>query len=105
MPTAIRCGRFYFWPLITANTTAMTRVVGGNMASALELSIVICALASFGFLLNDLWDRVVDRVNNSGHFERSDPKTILIGKCLAACLLTLGLGLAASIGLFAFAIA
>src|SRR5947209_9654348 len=61
MHKIIRSGRFYFWPIITANVVTMTLAIGGNPIQAAAFSIVISCLASFGFLLNDLWDREVDK--------------------------------------------
>lgn len=98
MNTVIRSGRFYFWPIIAANVLAMTLSIGGDPVRALAFSIVISCLASFGFLLNDLWDRDVDRVNRAGHFENSNANTVKLGVTAGVCFLAGGLGLAYWLG-------
>lgn len=98
MSTVIRSGRFYFWPIISANVLTMTFFVGGDLRTAAAFSLVISLLASFGFLLNDLWDRDVDRVNKARHFEDSSAVTRRVGVIVAGLLLTTGLGLAYWLG-------
>jgi 4-hydroxybenzoate polyprenyltransferase len=93
MRTIIRSGRFYFWPIIAANVVTMTIAIGGNSMKAIGLSLVISCLSSFGFLLNDLWDRDVDRVNSAGHFEESSPIEVRIGFTVGLVFLLAGLGL------------
>jgi 4-hydroxybenzoate polyprenyltransferase len=76
----------------------MTFFVGADLRKAALFSVVISLLASFGFLLNDLWDRDVDRVNNARHFEDSSTATRTVGVIAAVSLLTTGLGLAYWVG-------
>jgi 4-hydroxybenzoate polyprenyltransferase len=59
---------------------------------------VISLLASFGFLINDLWDRNVDKINHAGRFENSDRKTIALGCIASSGCLALGIGFALSFG-------
>jgi 4-hydroxybenzoate polyprenyltransferase len=96
--TIVRSMRLYFWPIIILNTTTMTFAVGGDPRHGASFSIAICLLASFGFLLNDLWDRPVDKVNNSHHFENSSEKTIRIGAAVSMCCLIWGLAIASRSG-------
>lgn len=98
MHTAIRSGRFYFWPIISANVVTMTLAVGADPIRALAFSVVLSCLASFGFLLNDLWDRDVDRINEAKHFENSDATTIGIGVGAGVVFLVAGLGFAYWLG-------
>lgn len=102
MPTVIRSGRFYFWPIIAANIITMTLAIGGDPTHAAIFSIVISSLASFGFLLNDLWDRDIDRVNGANHFEYSLPPTLRIGVAASGIFLFAGLGVAFKLGLAEF---
>lgn len=105
MYTIIRSGRFYFWPIVAANTVAMTLVVGGDPIRAALFSTVISLLASFGFLLNDLWDRDVDRVNRARHFEDSNAATIKTGIVTGVTFLMTGLGIAYWLGPHEFSVA
>lgn len=76
----------------------MTLAIGGDPAHAAVFSVVISCLASFGFLLNDLWDRDVDRVNQARHFESSNVTTLKLGIIAGGCFLVAGLGLAYWLG-------
>jgi len=105
MDTIIRSGRFYFWPIIAANTVTMTLVVGGDPIRAAIFSTVISLLASFGFLLNDLWDRDIDRVNRAKHFEDSNAATIKLGIMAGVVFLITGLGIAYWLGPREFSVA
>src|SRR5438132_13174280 len=98
MHTVIRSGRFYFWPIIAANVLAMTYAIGGDSLRAVAFSIVISCMSSFGFLLNDLWDREVDQVNKANHFENSSSRTIRAGVLAALAFLALGMSLAYMLG-------
>ncbi|MBN1568432.1 MAG: UbiA family prenyltransferase [Acidobacteria bacterium] len=71
----------------------MTLVLGGDLKHAALMSVVVFLLASFGFLLNDLWDRNVDRINKAGHFENSNRATIGMGIIAGASFLIAGVTL------------
>ncbi len=90
--------RLYFWPIIASNVVAMTLAIGGDLKRAALFSAVLSLLASFGFLLNDLWDRNVDRVNKAGHFEHSDGVTIRLGVISGAGCLMVSMGTAFWLG-------
>jgi len=98
MRKTVRSCRFYFWPIIAANSLAMTLGLGGNWLHALSFSIVISSLASFGFLFNDLWDRDIDRVNGAGHFEHSSRSELYLGSLSAVGFLAFGICLACTLG-------
>jgi 4-hydroxybenzoate polyprenyltransferase len=98
MKKTIHSGRFYFWPIIAANMFAMTLGIGGDLTRALAFSVVISCLASFGFLLNDLWDRKIDGVNRAGHFEDARFSTVSIGVVAALGFLLSGIVLAFLLG-------
>jgi 4-hydroxybenzoate polyprenyltransferase len=83
----------------------MTLAIGGDPIRAVTFSVVIACLASFGFLLNDIWDRDVDRVNKAGHFEHSDAITIRVGRLVGSSFLIGGLGIALWLGLREFILA
>lgn len=98
MHTLIRSGRFYFWPIICANTVTMSLVLNQDLKRATMFSLVIALLASFGFLVNDLWDRDVDRVNRARHFENSNAVTIAGGIGVATMFLIAAFAVAYSLG-------
>ncbi len=104
MHTVIRSGRFYFWPIISANVVTMTIAVGADPIRALLFSVGLSCLASFGFLLNDLWDRDVDRVNEANHFENSDSTTIIIGVSTGGFFLLASLAVAYWLGPMEFGV-
>lgn len=86
--------RLYFWPLIAANTAAATYGAGGDPWTSLDLSLVLCLLASFGFLANDLADRRIDLVNRAGHFEHANGGTLLIAAGTALLMVVTAMVLA-----------
>jgi len=98
MSTIIHSMRLYFWPILALNATAMTIAVRGDARHGALVSIVISLLASFGFLVNDLWDRNVDRINRPGRFENSDKTTIGLGVAAAIVCLILGIATAFWLG-------
>jgi 4-hydroxybenzoate polyprenyltransferase len=98
MKTTIRNMRLDLWPIIALNTTTMTMAIRGDVRHGALLSIVISLLASFGFLLNGLWDRDVDRINKPRHFENSDERTIGFGIAATILCLILGMGIASRLG-------
>lgn len=101
----VRASRFYFWPIIAINTVAMAAAVRGEIFDAFVLSMSISCLASFGFLINDLWDRAIDRVNAADHFEDSDPPTLRRGVRAAILFFCMGITCALPVGFQAVGVA
>lgn len=104
MYTVIRSSRFYFWPIIAANVVSVTLAVGGDLMRGLGFSLVISCLASFGFLLNDLWDRDIDRINTKRHLEHAEAATLRGAFSVALGFLVIGLALAFYLGSLEFTI-
>lgn len=100
-----RSARAYFWPLIVANVLAAAYGAGAQLAPMVPVGLSLAALASFGFLANDLFDRRIDLANEAGHFERSEPSTVRVSRWCAAGLCLAGLAMAAVAGTMAFTIA
>jgi len=98
MQTIVRSMRLYFWPILAVNAVAMTAAIGGDLKRGALFSVVISLLASFGFLLNDLWDRKVDEINKARHFENSDKGTLAWGIAVSTGCLLSGMGLAMRLG-------
>ncbi|MEO8481105.1 MAG: UbiA family prenyltransferase [Acidobacteriota bacterium] len=105
MRTVLQSARFYFWPVIVANVLATTAGAGGDFRRMAAFSAVIATISSFGFLVNDLCDRAIDRVNHAGHFESSPRHTLALGWCAAGVFATVGLLIAWQLGSLAFLIA
>lgn len=98
MVETLRSARVYFWPIITANILAMAVGVGGDVRHMALFSLVLSALASFGFLVNDLSDRRIDRVNQAGHFERASDAAVVLGRVTATIFLIGAVALAWRLG-------
>jgi len=99
-----KSARFYLWPAVAGNAIIVSLGVGAELIDALLLGSALCCLASFGFLLNDLFDRRVDKANSAKRLEYADSST-LRGVWLAASLFLLaGLGCAASVSLNCFGV-
>jgi len=69
----------------------MTLCLNVDFNKGLLFGSALCFVSSFGFLINDLWDRDVDYFNNSGRFENSNLETISFAVFMAVGLLFLGL--------------
>jgi 4-hydroxybenzoate polyprenyltransferase len=105
VPAILRSARFYFWPVIALNVLAMTRGAGGDYERMAWFALVIAVMSSFGFLVNDLFDRRIDLANAAGHFERSNRPTIRTAWVTAGAFAGAGLGVAAWLGSGPFLIA
>lgn len=111
----VSSAKFYFYPIIVANTAAMGLAVGVNLWRSLLFSLVLSCLSSFGFILNDLWDIAIDKVNRPQHFEELESSELTKARwaCVSfisfALLLSFllgwpefGLALAVGLGLTAY---
>lgn len=98
MSETFRSARVYFWPVIVANVMAMAVGAGADLWRMAAFACVLCALASFGFLLNDLSDRAIDLVNEAGHFERASPQAIRLAWGTAAAFALVALVVSGSLG-------
>jgi len=105
MAATLRSARLYFWPIILANVVAMTIGAGGDVRRMAWFSLVLSSQASFGFLVNDLCDRRIDRVNRAGHFEHSPRPTLILARVTASVLCVGSLALAWALGPGAWMIA
>src|SRR6266511_2372644 len=90
--------RLYFWPLIMANIVMMSITLSVAIWPALVFGLSLSVLASYGFLINDLCDRHIDRINRSGHFEHSTATTLTSAIFMALVLLIVGLACSAFLG-------
>jgi 4-hydroxybenzoate polyprenyltransferase len=82
----LQSARLYFWPIIAANALAMSAGTGVDPYRMAWFAGVLAALASFGFILNDLLDRRIDLVNAAGHYERAAGHALVVGWVAAAAL-------------------
>lgn len=65
----IRSARLALWPAIIFNTGVIALAAGASFSTSLLLSIALSCVASFGFIINDCADVVVDSVNRVGRLE------------------------------------
>ena len=71
----------------------------------MAFGLVISMLASFGFLLNDLCDRNIDRVNRAGHFEDSTTTTLAVAVVTSLSFLSAALLISYQLGRAEFLLA
>ena len=64
--TLLRCARLYMCPSIVANVVLFGLHLKMSTAAVFSVAIILCLLASFGFLINDVCDRRIDFWNNRG---------------------------------------
>lgn len=87
MIETLRSARLYFWPIIATNVLAMGRLLGSSdVATLIVFAVALSALASAGFLVNDLSDRAIDRHNAARHFEGASAGALRIGWISAGVL-------------------
>src|SRR5436305_8321853 len=86
-----KSARLYLWPAIAGNAVIVTSASGAGIAKTFLLGMSICCLASFGFLVNDLLDRPVDRVNCAHRLEEAEPSLRRFACYSSAWFLVLGL--------------
>lgn len=74
--TILKSARLILWPAIFLNTFLIATLLSPAVVSALCLSLALCFTSAFGFLINDLFDRGVDKINNAGRLENASADTI-----------------------------
>jgi 4-hydroxybenzoate polyprenyltransferase len=87
----LHSARLVLWIPIAINVVILTLKLGGSGWNGFILGISLCMLASFGFLINDLRDLSVDRINNAGKLENADRTTLRFASCLAGLFLAIGM--------------
>ncbi len=105
MKAIIRSAKFYFYPIIATNTLAMGLVIDADFSRSLWFSIVLSCLSSFGFILNDLWDIEIDKVNRPQHFEDLERSQLWKAQCLCAGFAGVALLLSFLLGMAEFGLA
>lgn len=70
--------RLYLWPVITLNTIAMSLTSGASFRDSILLAISLNFLASYAFIVNDVVDRRVDKINNTNRLENIPDQKINI---------------------------
>lgn len=105
IPKLFKSARIYLWPVISANVFAISWAVDGLHSDAVFLCVALCLLASFGFVLNDIFDRSVDQKNQAGRLEAASPRLLHLAKLAAVGLVSSGLLVSSLIGFRAFAFA
>jgi len=93
-----RSMRLYLWIPILLNVLGISLFLEATFVQALLLGLALCCLASFGFVINDLWDRPVDKINAAGRLEWASSESIRLAYILANLLLVVGILAAAVVG-------
>ncbi len=96
--TALRSCRLYLWPAITLNTALITYGITDEWLEGLILGIGLSLLASNGFLLNDLFDRQIDRDNGAHRLESASPAELRLALGLVGVTAILSLLCGAFVG-------
>ena len=97
----VRCCRPYLWVPIFANSIAAGLSVGMATSVSVAVGTILSCLASFGFLLNDILDRRIDKIDRKGRLEDAPAGTIAGAGATGAALAGAGVVLAALTGRYA----
>lgn len=88
MYSLLNSARLYLWPLIGFSVIAVSAGTDVSPLSAFFFAVSLSLLASFGFLINDLYDRSVDSLNEAGRLENASRATLRLAALAASvCLL------------------
>jgi 4-hydroxybenzoate polyprenyltransferase len=87
LPRVLKSARPYLWPFIALNVGSLAAVQGASIGSAFYVSVALCSLASFGFLINDLRDRDIDTLNGLDRLNHATPPALRAASITAAALL------------------
>ncbi|MFH1970877.1 MAG: UbiA family prenyltransferase [Patescibacteria group bacterium] len=83
--------RIYLWPFILLNCIIMSITVDHDIFYGIIAGLSLCFLSSYGFLINDICDRNIDRVNLAGRLENADRSTIRVALIIALSFLIIAL--------------
>lgn len=75
LATIARCARPYLWSVIFTNCLVAGVSLSMSVPLSLLVAVILSFLASAGFLLNDLLDRQIDKVNKQGRLEDASVAT------------------------------
>jgi len=94
--------RMVLWLPILWNVLLVSFYLHQTVAEALILGLALCSTASFGFLINDLRDLPVDKINRAGKLENASDDLLYSATITTRVFLSCGLLLSAMLGLRAF---
>jgi len=89
----VRSARIYLWPFIIINCEAVVIGLGAGEMEGCFIGFMLCALASFGFLINDIWDRPIDRFGTRPKLQTASADLISRAAITSGVFLTIGLSI------------
>jgi len=98
----LHSGRVVLWFPILTNVIVLSFCLHRSIAEALVLAASLCCVASYGFLINDLWDMAVDRRNKAGRLENVSANVLRMARVGTGLFLLFGLVLSCMLGLRSF---
>ena len=82
----IRSARVYMWPFIAINVGTVSWTLEAGIGASMLIASILALLASFGFVVNDLVDRPIDRFNRRERLQNQSLNTCFAAVALAiAC--------------------
>lgn len=93
------------WPVISFNAICVAISVGQSPQMGLAYGLVLSLLASFGFVVNDLNDKVIDGLNNTQRLQGLKGAEHRLALIMAWVVLSVALGISALVSPMTFAAA
>jgi 4-hydroxybenzoate polyprenyltransferase len=102
LPVVLRSARLWLWLPILANVGILTFLLTHSFQKGFVLGISLSCVASYGFLINDIWDLQVDGANRAGKLESASKSALILAMFFSALFLSVGLIASGKLGLHTF---
>src|SRR5262245_60973486 len=90
----IRSSRLLLWLPVMSNVVLLVLAIGHSFHEGFVIGFSLCCLATYGYLINDIWDRSIDHDNNANKLDSAPAHVIVSVRIASGIFLTVGLGLA-----------
>ncbi len=90
---ALQSARIILWVPILVNASLISYFLTFSYVESLLLSLSLCCVSAYGFLINDLKDIEVDRENRAGRLENASLNVVKTAKYLAFVFAVSAIGL------------